>query len=111
MDEEMIKNALKTVIMVTLLAIAASAQTYAIEADCFGWVDETSRTLLSEAVRSDNNKLLNQLVIQGKLFLLNKGDLVTVTDMGFLSHTVYVLSGNYEGRTCIVATGSLGDRR
>lgn len=105
------KKTLLTAIMVALLSVAAAAQTYAIKSDCFGWVDDTTQTLLSEAARSNDKQLLNQLILQGKVFLLNKGDLVTVTDMGFLSHTVYVRSGSYEGRTCIIASESLGERR
>ncbi len=105
------KHILRTTILLLLLSLAAWAQTYGIENDCFGWVDDTTHTLLSEAARSNDRKLINQLIIQGKVLLLNKGDVVTVTDMGFLSHTVYVRSGNNAGKTCIINSESLGDRR
>lgn len=105
------RHLLLTTILALLLSAASLAQTYEIENDCFGWVDDTTHTLLSEAARSNDRKLINQLIIQGKVFLLNKGDIVTVTDMGFLSHTVYVRSGNNAGQTCIITSESLGKRR
>ena len=90
-----------------LLASVAIAETYVVKADTFGWVDDTAQTLMTEAIQSNNKELLNQLIRNGQLFLLNKGDKVIITDMGFLSHTVYIVSGNYEGQTCIVATGNI----
>ena len=105
------KHTLLTAILTIFLSVAALAQSYEIKDDCFGWVDDTTQTLLSEAARSNDTKLLHQLIIQGKVVLLNKGDLVTIIDMGFLSHTVYVRSGKNAGKTCIIASESLGNSR
>lgn len=83
-------------------AVVRIGQEGNITTDCFGAVDDASWDALSEAAVADDQVGINQLVMNGKVLLLNQGEKVKVLDHSWTAHKVRVVDGKYAGRVCWV---------
>lgn len=83
-------------------AVVRIGQEGNITTDCFGAVDDASWDALSEAAVADDRVGINQLVMDGKVLLLDQGEKVKVLDHSWTAHKVRVVDGKYAGRVCWV---------